>query len=96
MGGPVSIRHRLCCAPSVIADGAPVNRVETAHALLEELPPTNWLHCNPLVGDHLNESYTGLFDLLLNSQDRAYTVPELGAFVNNAGMKVTAFIAPFA
>jgi SAM-dependent methyltransferase len=79
-----------------IADEAPVNRVETAHALLEELPPTNWLHRNPFVSDHLNEGDTGLFDLLLHSQDRAYTVPELGAFVNNAGMKVTAFIAPFA
>ena len=79
-----------------IADEAPENRVETAHALLEDLPSTNWLQRNPLVGDHLNEGDAGLFDLLLHSQDRAHTAPELEAFVNNAGMKVTAFIAPFA
>ena len=79
-----------------IADEQPVNRVETARSLLEDLPPTNWLKRNPLVGDHLNEGDAGLFDLLLHSQDRAYTVPELGAFVSSAGMKVAAFIAPFA
>jgi SAM-dependent methyltransferase len=79
-----------------IADEQPADRVETAHALLADLPPTNWLQRNPLVGDHLNEGDAGLYDLLLHSQDRAYTVPELGAFVSNAGMKVTAFIAPFA
>jgi SAM-dependent methyltransferase len=79
-----------------IADEQPVDRIATAQALLEDLPPTNWLQRNPLVGDHLNEGDAGLFDLLLHSQDRAYTVPELGAFVSSAAMKVAAFIAPFA
>jgi len=79
-----------------IADEQPESRVETARSLLEDLPPTNWLQRNPSIGDHLNEGDAGLYDLLLHSQDRAYTVPELSAFVSGAGMKVAAFIAPFA
>jgi len=79
-----------------IADEQPQDRVNTAHALLKNLPPTNWLQRNPLVGDHITEGDAGLYDLLLHSQDRAYTVPELQAFVSSAGMNITSFIVPFA
>ncbi|NKB19926.1 MAG: methyltransferase [Alphaproteobacteria bacterium] len=78
-----------------IPNEEPTQRVKTARALLEDLPQTNELRRNPLVGDHLNEGDAGLYDLLLHSQDRAYTVSELAEFVADARMSFAAFIAPF-
>ncbi len=74
----------------------PGDRVKIAQAVLKDLPQTNWLRRNPLVGDHLNEGDAGLYDLLLHSQDRAYTVQEVNELVTGADMKVVSFIAPFA
>lgn len=52
-------------------------KIETAKAVLGSLPSTNWfaraedLHHDHKMGD------AGIYDLLLHSQDRAYTVAEL-------------------
>ena len=52
-------------------------RVAIARDILGNLPATNWfkrgedLHSDHKIGD------AGIYDLLLHSQDRAYTVPEL-------------------
>ncbi|MBK20336.1 MAG: methyltransferase [Rhodospirillaceae bacterium] len=79
-----------------LSDSNPVDQVAFARKLLENLPSTNWLKRNSLVGDHLNEGDAGLYDLLLHSQDRAYSVSELNTFIGEADMRITTFIAPFA
>lgn len=79
-----------------VSGDSPGDRVKLAQAVLKDLPQTNWLRRNPLVGDHLTEGDAGLYDLLLHSQDRAYTVQEVNDFVTGAEMKLAGFIAPFA
>ncbi len=73
---------------------APPQRVATARALLDALPPTNWLKRNPYVADHLQAGDPGLYDLILHRRDRAYSVSEVGALCDAAGMKPVAFIEP--
>lgn len=75
-------------------EGEPAARVAVARRLLAQLPPTNWLKRNPFVADHLQGDDAGLYDLLLHSQDRAYSVPEVAALAEGAGLRVTAFIEP--
>ena len=57
---------------------------QIAHAreMLKQLPPTNFLkRCEDLFGHEWANSDSGLFDLLLHTQDRAYTVEELWAWL---------------
>ena len=72
---------------------SPAEQVEAARRLLRALPERNGLRNNPLLGDHLS-SDAGLYDLLLHSCDRAYTVPELAALVAGCGLAITALIDP--
>jgi 2-polyprenyl-3-methyl-5-hydroxy-6-metoxy-1,4-benzoquinol methylase len=69
-------------------------RLETARALLDNLPPTNWLLRNHHIGDHRNAGDAGIYDLLLHRRDRAYTVPEIFALAADSGLKITGFIEP--
>lgn len=69
-------------------------RLDVTRALLAQLPPTNWLRRNPYVGDHLQQGDSGLYDLLLHSRDRAYTVPEAVALAVAAGLRIVSFIEP--
>lgn len=71
----------------------PAGRVDLAKRLLAQLPPTNRFRRNPHLGDH-RQSDAGLYDLLLHSRDRAYTVPELFGLAGEAGLAVTALIEP--
>lgn len=74
-------------------DKAPADRIAVAKQLLAELPEGNEFKRNPFIGDHtLGDA--GLYDLLLHSQDRAYTVPELHALVAGAGLAISAWIEP--
>lgn len=75
-------------------DDDPAARVAMARRLLAQLPPTNWLKRNPFIADHLKGGDAGLYDLLLHSRDRAYTVPEVAALAEGAGLRITAFIEP--
>jgi ubiquinone/menaquinone biosynthesis C-methylase UbiE len=57
---------------------------QIAHAreMLQQLPPTNQLkRYEDLFGHEWQNSDSGLFDLLLHTQDRAYTVEELYAWL---------------
>ncbi len=72
---------------------APGEQVEAARRLLRALPERNGLRNNPLLGDHLS-SDAGLYDLLLHSCDRAYTVPDLVRLVEGCGLAITALIDP--
>jgi SAM-dependent methyltransferase len=64
-----------------------------AKRLLAALPESNWLRRNPHVTDHLQND-AGLYDLLLHAQDRAYTVPEIYALLERAGLRLVTWIEP--
>lgn len=72
----------------------PAARVAQAKNLLASLPPTNWFAANRFLGDHKGKSDAELYDLLLHSRDRAYTVPQLVDLLAGSGLAPTAFIAP--
>lgn len=73
---------------------AAAEQVKLARRLLQGLPPTNWFLKNGFVGDHKRAGDAALYDLLLHSQDRAYTVPEIAALLDSAGLAPTGFIEP--
>lgn len=75
------------------ADLPPAGKLALAKTLLADLPETNEFRRNPFLSDHkLGDAE--FYDLLLHAQDRAYTVPELAAFVAGAGLTISAFIEP--
>ena len=76
------------------ADDSPADRVDQTKSLLNQLPPTNWLRRNDLVADHMQAGDSGLYDLLLHSRDRAYTVPEIARLVGDADLQIVSFIEP--
>lgn len=71
----------------------PQDQVATAKRLLAELPETNAFARNSFLVDHKTGD-AGLYDLLLHSQDRAYTVPQLQALVEGSDLGITAWIEP--
>jgi SAM-dependent methyltransferase len=80
----------------LVDDGPPAERARAARSIIDALPPSNWLKRNPFVGDYLSGGDAGLYDLLLHARDRAYTVVEVAALLDAAGLSVTAFIEPAA
>ncbi|MEM7170136.1 MAG: class I SAM-dependent methyltransferase [Pseudomonadota bacterium] len=68
-------------------------QVEMTRRLLDLLPESNWLKRNPFVGDH-QRSDAELVDLLLHSQDRAFSVEEVFDLVAGAGLTIAGFIEP--
>lgn len=72
---------------------SPQQQVATARRLLQSLPRDHWLLRNPLLSDHLT-SDAGLYDLLLHSRDRAYTVDEFWDLIESAGLAVRALVDP--
>lgn len=62
-------------------------RVDNAKAILNHLPSSNWFSQSP--PEITNEVNTdiGIYDLLLHSQDRSYTVPELYEYLGKQGMQ---------
>jgi SAM-dependent methyltransferase len=76
------------------AGDPPVDRVNQAKKMLGQIPPTNWLRRNNLIADHIEAGDAGLYDLLLHSRDRAYTVPELDDLVTGSGLRIVSFIEP--
>lgn len=78
---------------TLTAGEAPEAQVATAKAALKSLPKTNWFGQNPHLGDH-RASDAGLYDLLLHSRDRPYTVSELAGALERAGMPLVSFTEP--
>ena len=64
-----------------------------AKKMLAGLPPTNWLTRNEFVVDHKNND-AGLYDLLLHSRDRPYTVTELAGSLERTGLALAGFVEP--
>ncbi len=73
-------------------DETPASRLDAARRVMRHLPETAWLRRNTYFGDHLEGGDAGLYDLLLNPRDRAYTVPELHALLACAGLRVTCWM----
>ncbi|GGC30899.1 hypothetical protein GCM10011504_06400 [Siccirubricoccus deserti] len=76
------------------AEQPPPARVETARRLWKQVPETAWLRRNPWLTDHLSGGDAGLYDLLLNPRDAAFTVPGLAALVAAAGLRVACWVEP--
>ncbi|WP_408874684.1 class I SAM-dependent methyltransferase [Granulibacter bethesdensis] len=72
----------------------PRQRLDVAKRVMRHLPETAWLRRNRYFGDHFEGGDAGLYDLLLNPRDRAYTVPALHALLDNAGLEVRAWMEP--
>ena len=53
---------------------------------MRHLPETAWLRRNGFLDDHINGGDAGLYDLLLNPRDRAFTVRELHALLAGEGL----------
>src|SRR5437763_1539823 len=70
------------------------DRIAMAKRLIRFLPTTNLFRRNPYLNDHVTGGDAGLYDLLLHSIDRAFTVPEIGTLVNDAGLRAVAFLEP--
>ncbi len=75
-------------------DAAPQQRLDVARRVMKHLPDTQWLRHNRNFDDHINGGDAGLYDLLLNPRDRAYTVPDLSGLLGQAGLRVTCWIEP--
>ncbi len=77
--------------------GEPVAaRVDVARRVLRHLPATNWLAQNPNFTDHHSGGDAGLYDLLLNPRDRAFTIGAFAALLHDAGLKIACLIEPAA
>lgn len=75
-------------------DMSPPGRLEVARRVMKHLPETAWLKRNGYFGDHIDGGDAGLYDLLLNPRDRAYTVPDLAALLDDAELVATAWMEP--
>jgi SAM-dependent methyltransferase len=70
------------------------DRIAMAKRLIRFLPTTNLFRRNPYLNDHVTGGDAGLYDLLLHSCDRAFTVSEIGTLASEAGLRVVAFLEP--
>ena len=70
------------------------DRLAMAKRLIRFLPTTNLFRRNPYLNDHVTGGDAGLYDLLLHSCDRAFTVPEIGKMATESGLRVVAFLEP--
>jgi len=73
-------------------DAPPAERVALARRLLGQLPEGNLFRRNPYLGDHLQGDDAGLYDLLLHSRDRAYSVADLSHLVAASGLAISGFV----
>ncbi|WP_419758294.1 class I SAM-dependent methyltransferase [Acidisoma sp.] len=76
------------------ADQPPAARLDVARRVMRHLPESNWLRFNRNFTDHITGGDAGLYDLLLNPRDRAFTVTAFADLLAGAGMAVTAFMEP--
>jgi SAM-dependent methyltransferase len=69
-------------------------RLDIARRVVRALPPTNLLARNKLITDHTAGGDAGLFDLLLHSRDRPYSVTDVLALLAEAGCRLTTWVEP--
>ncbi len=71
----------------------PEARLTRARQIVERLPEGHPFRRNQTLVDH-RQSDAGFYDLLLHSQDRAYSVPELLATFARTGWQLASFATP--
>jgi SAM-dependent methyltransferase len=76
------------------ADLPPAQRVEIAKRVWRQAPETAWLRRNPWITDHVQGGDAGLYDLLLNPRDVAFTVPQFAALLAAAGLEIRCLVEP--
>jgi SAM-dependent methyltransferase len=76
------------------AQEKPTERLDVAKRVMRHLPETAWLRRNGFLDDHVNGGDAGLYDLLLNPRDRAFTVRELHALLASEGLTITCWVEP--
>jgi len=76
------------------ADETPQARLDMARRVMRHLPDTAWLRRNGFLDDHINGGDAGLYDLLLNPRDRAFTVRELQNLLAGEGLEVACWVEP--
>ncbi len=76
------------------ADAPPPARLDAARRVMRHLPATAWLRANANFGDHLTGGDAGLYDLLLNPRDVAYTIADVLALLDGAGLEAAALMEP--
>lgn len=72
----------------------PAERLGTARRVMAALPATAWLRQNGNFGDHLTGGDAGLYDLLLNPRDRAYTIAAFLDLLDGAGLEAACLMEP--
>ncbi|OAG76832.1 3-demethylubiquinone-9 3-methyltransferase [Acetobacter malorum] len=72
----------------------PATRLDMARRVMRHLPATAWLRQNGNFGDHLSGGDAGLYDLLLNPRDRAYTIGAFLDLLDGAGLKASCLMEP--
>ncbi|MBN8543825.1 MAG: methyltransferase domain-containing protein [Alphaproteobacteria bacterium] len=72
-------------------------QVDTARKILSNLPTSHWMfHSSQMIKNEVNGSGdVGIYDLLLHTQDRAYSIPELYEFTRKAGLSVLRFYSDY-
>ena len=70
------------------------DRIAMTKRLIRFLPTTNLFRRNPYLNDHVTGGDAGLYDLLLHSCDRAFTVPDIGTMARESGLRLVAFLEP--
>ncbi|MFK7943017.1 MAG: class I SAM-dependent methyltransferase [Paracoccaceae bacterium] len=78
---------------ALVCDMALAKQVTHARATLDLVPETHPFRRNMILGDH-RDSDAGLYDLLLHSRDRAYSVCELCNVLDRAGLGLVSFVEP--
>jgi SAM-dependent methyltransferase len=76
------------------AEQEPATRLDVARRVMKHLPETAWLRSNRSVTDHLNGGDAGLYDLLLNPRDQAYTVPALHDLLAGVELSIACWVEP--
>jgi ubiquinone/menaquinone biosynthesis C-methylase UbiE len=67
-------------------------KVNNTKKVLQVLPSTNWFkHSDSWILDHKSFGNEGIYDLLLHSQDRCYSVEELYEFVEACNLRIISF-----
>ena len=78
------------------ADEATGVRLDVARRVLRHLPATNWLAGNPNFTDITLGGDAGVYDLLLNPRDQAYTIDAFAGLLRGAGLKIACLVEPSA
>jgi SAM-dependent methyltransferase len=72
----------------------PPARLDVARRVMRHLPESAWLRMNRNFADHIDGGDAGLYDLLLNPRDVAFSVPELSALLAGCGLRATCWVEP--